>query len=171
MSVFTSFRASRAVMLTGTETVTVMVRRLRLAIVQNLCDLLNDAVGRDALSGRGASPNRHPGEVLVDLFAFLGELVGQPVANDPMFERFAGIWFDVVFLANAAIGVDLVGVLPRNGETGFLGGALPIVDRQGEFERLLGDQGLQIVSRLMGLFVCALAAQIIFTGVKNYLGL
>ena len=31
------------------------------------------------------------------------------------------------------------------------------------FERLLGDQGLQIVSRLMGLFVCALAAQIIFT--------
>ena len=39
------------------------------------------------------------------------------------------------------------------------------------FERLLGEQGLQIVSRLMGLFVCALAAQIIFTGVKNYLGL
>ena len=38
-----------------------------------------------------------------------------------------------------------------------------------QFERLLGDQGLQIVSRLMGLFVCALAAQIIFTGVKNYL--
>jgi multiple antibiotic resistance protein len=40
-----------------------------------------------------------------------------------------------------------------------------------QFERLLGDQGLQIVSRLMGLFVCALAAQIIFTGVKNYLEL
>ncbi|GIZ12983.1 MarC family protein [Pseudomonas sp. NCCP-436] len=38
-----------------------------------------------------------------------------------------------------------------------------------QFERLLGEQGLQIVSRLMGLFVCALAAQIIFTGVKNYL--
>lgn len=38
-----------------------------------------------------------------------------------------------------------------------------------QFERLLGDQGLQIVSRLMGLFVCALAAQIIFTGVKNFL--
>ena len=37
------------------------------------------------------------------------------------------------------------------------------------FERLLGDQGLQIVSRLMGLFVCALAAQIIFTGVRGYL--
>ena len=36
-------------------------------------------------------------------------------------------------------------------------------------ERLLGQQGLQILSRLMGLFVCALAAQIIFTGVKNYL--
>lgn len=39
------------------------------------------------------------------------------------------------------------------------------------FERLMGEQGLQIVSRLMGLFVCALAAQIIFTGVKNYLQL
>ena len=39
----------------------------------------------------------------------------------------------------------------------------------GRIERILGDQGLQIVSRLMGLFVCALAAQIIFTGVKNYL--
>lgn len=31
-------------------------------------------------------------------------------------------------------------------------------------ERILGDQGLQIVSRLMGLFVCALAAQIILPG-------
>ncbi len=40
-----------------------------------------------------------------------------------------------------------------------------------QFERLLGEQGLQIVSRLMGLFVCALAAQIIFTGIKNYLAL
>ena len=36
-------------------------------------------------------------------------------------------------------------------------------------ERLLGEQGLQIVSRLMGLFVCALAAQIIFTGIRGYL--
>ncbi|MDU8339440.1 MarC family protein, partial [Pseudomonas syringae pv. actinidiae] len=36
-------------------------------------------------------------------------------------------------------------------------------------ERILGDQGLQIVSRLMGLFVCALAAQIIFTGIRGYL--
>ncbi len=38
-----------------------------------------------------------------------------------------------------------------------------------QVERLIGQQGLQIVSRLMGLFVCALAAQIIFTGVKGYL--
>lgn len=37
------------------------------------------------------------------------------------------------------------------------------------FERFLGEKGLEIVSRLMGLFVCALAAQIIFTGVKGYL--
>ena len=47
-----------------------------------------------------------------------------------------------------------------------VGAILYLSDR---IERLLGDQGLQIVSRLMGLFVCALAAQIIFTGVKNYL--
>lgn len=40
-----------------------------------------------------------------------------------------------------------------------------------QVERLLGQQGLQILSRLMGLFVCALAAQIIFTGVKGYLQL
>ena len=38
-----------------------------------------------------------------------------------------------------------------------------------QVERLLGQQGLQILSRLMGLFVCALAAQIIFTGVRGYL--
>jgi multiple antibiotic resistance protein len=38
-----------------------------------------------------------------------------------------------------------------------------------QFEKLLGEQGLQIVSRLMGLFVCALAAQIIFTGIQGYL--
>ncbi|WP_166362638.1 MarC family protein [Pseudomonas akapageensis] len=36
-------------------------------------------------------------------------------------------------------------------------------------ESILGEQGLQIVSRLMGLFVCALAAQIIFTGIKGYM--
>ncbi|OAM90081.1 MarC family protein [Termitidicoccus mucosus] len=34
--------------------------------------------------------------------------------------------------------------------------------------RLLGPAGLQIVSRLTGLFVCALAAQIIFTGIRGY---
>jgi multiple antibiotic resistance protein len=49
-----------------------------------------------------------------------------------------------------------------------VGVVLYLADR---FERLLGEQGLMIVSRLMGLFVCALAAQIVFTGVKNYLAL
>jgi len=38
-----------------------------------------------------------------------------------------------------------------------------------KFERILGDQGLEIIGRLMGLVVCALAAQIIFTGIKGYL--
>ena len=37
-----------------------------------------------------------------------------------------------------------------------------------KIEKILGDDGLQIVSRLMGLFVCALAAQIIMTGVRGY---
>ena len=55
---------------------------------------------------------------------------------------------------------------PRRPLAGAGGGVLYLSN---QFERLLGDQGLQIVSRLMGLFVCALAAQIIFTGVKNYL--
>jgi len=59
----------------------------------------------------------------------------------------------------------LLGILAASLTVGLV---LYLSDR---FERLLGDQGLQIVSRLMGLFVCALAAQIIFTGVKNYLGL
>lgn len=41
--------------------------------------------------------------------------------------------------------------------------------RQNCHRTTLGDQGLQIVSRLMGLFVCALAAQIIVTGLKGSL--
>ncbi len=47
-----------------------------------------------------------------------------------------------------------------------VGAVLYLSDR---VERLIGQQGLQILSRLMGLFVCALAAQIIFTGVRGYL--
>ncbi|MOA35423.1 inner membrane protein [compost metagenome] len=46
-----------------------------------------------------------------------------------------------------------------------LGVTLYMSDR---IERFLGEDGLQIVSRLMGLFVCALAAQIIMTGVRGY---
>ncbi|MDR1010929.1 MAG: MarC family protein [Opitutaceae bacterium] len=34
--------------------------------------------------------------------------------------------------------------------------------------RLLGRRGLQIVSRLTGLFVCASDARIIFPGIKGY---
>ena len=46
---------------------------------------------------------------------------------------------------------------------------LGVVHLKDRIERILGEQGLQIVSRLMGLFVCALAAQIIFTGIRGYL--
>jgi multiple antibiotic resistance protein len=40
----------------------------------------------------------------------------------------------------------------------------------GRFERLLGQQGLTILTKLTGLFVSAIAAQIFFTGLKNFMG-
>ena len=39
----------------------------------------------------------------------------------------------------------------------------------GRLERLLGQQGLTILTKLTGLFVSAIAAQIFFTGLKNFL--
>lgn len=39
----------------------------------------------------------------------------------------------------------------------------------GRFERLLGERGLVILTKLTGLFVSAIAAQIFFTGLKNFL--
>ena len=52
-------------------------------------------------------------------------------------------------------------------EAGFFPGVVLYLSNR--IERILGEQGLQIVSRLMGLFVCALAAQIIFTGLRGYM--
>jgi multiple antibiotic resistance protein len=40
----------------------------------------------------------------------------------------------------------------------------------GRLERFLGQQGLAILTKLTGLFVSAIAAQIFFTGLKNFLG-
>lgn len=40
----------------------------------------------------------------------------------------------------------------------------------GRLERVLGQQGLTILTKLTGLFVSAIAAQIFFTGLKNFLG-
>lgn len=40
----------------------------------------------------------------------------------------------------------------------------------GRLENLLGQQGLTILTKLTGLFVSAIAAQIFFTGLKNFLG-
>ena len=37
-------------------------------------------------------------------------------------------------------------------------------------EKLLGQNGLKVLSKLTGLILSALAAQITFTGVKNFLG-
>jgi multiple antibiotic resistance protein len=39
----------------------------------------------------------------------------------------------------------------------------------GRLERLIGQQGLNILTKLTGLFVSAIAAQIFFTGLKNFL--
>ena len=38
-------------------------------------------------------------------------------------------------------------------------------------KRIIGEQGLVILPKITGLFVSAIAAQIIFTGVRNFLGL
>ena len=38
-------------------------------------------------------------------------------------------------------------------------------------EKIVGKQGLLVISKITGLFLAALSAQIIFTGIKNFLGL
>lgn len=48
----------------------------------------------------------------------------------------------------------------------LLGGLLSVA---GRLERFLGQQGLTILTKLTGLFVSAIAAQIFFTGLKNFL--
>lgn len=47
-----------------------------------------------------------------------------------------------------------------------LGGLLFIA---GRLEKIIGQQGLTILTKLTGLFVSAIAAQIFFTGLKNFL--
>ncbi len=39
------------------------------------------------------------------------------------------------------------------------------------FERMMGKQGLLVISKITGLILAALSAQIVFTGIKNFLGL
>lgn len=38
------------------------------------------------------------------------------------------------------------------------------------FEKLVGKQGLLIISKITGLFLAAISAQFVFTGIKNFLG-
>ncbi|MFA7083180.1 MAG: MarC family protein [Arcobacteraceae bacterium] len=38
-------------------------------------------------------------------------------------------------------------------------------------ENIIGKQGLLVISKITGLFLAALSAQIVFTGIKNFLGL
>lgn len=40
----------------------------------------------------------------------------------------------------------------------------------GGVERVIGKQGITILTKLTGLFVASIAAQIIFTGIRNFLG-
>ena len=40
-----------------------------------------------------------------------------------------------------------------------------------QIERLIGKQGLVVISKITGLFLAALSAQIIFSGIKSFLGL
>ncbi|MDK2847959.1 MAG: multiple antibiotic resistance protein [Desulfuromonadales bacterium] len=44
-----------------------------------------------------------------------------------------------------------------------------LLSMAGRLERLVGQQGLTILTKLTGLFVSAIAAQIFFTGLKNFL--
>ena len=37
------------------------------------------------------------------------------------------------------------------------------------FEKMIGKQGLLVISKITGLFLAALSAQIVFTGIKNFL--
>jgi multiple antibiotic resistance protein len=39
----------------------------------------------------------------------------------------------------------------------------------GKIERVIGNKGLTILTKLTGLFVSAIAAQLIFTGLRNFL--
>ncbi|NCB13789.1 MAG: MarC family protein, partial [Erysipelotrichia bacterium] len=39
------------------------------------------------------------------------------------------------------------------------------------FERMMGKQGLLVLSKITGLILAALSAQIVFTGIKNFLEL
>jgi len=45
-----------------------------------------------------------------------------------------------------------------------------LLSAAGRLEKFLGQQGLTILTKLTGLFVSAIAAQIFFTGLKNFLG-
>ena len=39
------------------------------------------------------------------------------------------------------------------------------------FEKIISQQGLTVLSKVTGIFVAAISAQIMFTGIKNFLGL
>ena len=39
------------------------------------------------------------------------------------------------------------------------------------FEKIISQQGLTVLSKVTGIFVAAISAQIMFTGIKNFLSL
>lgn len=60
-------------------------------------------------------------------------------------------------------GVDLVAIMLAVASLGFL------INNAPRFEKFLGQRGLSILSKLTGLFVASIAAQLIMTGVRNFL--
>ncbi|MBN2711514.1 MAG: MarC family protein [Planctomycetes bacterium] len=72
------------------------------------------------------------------------------------------------------MGAQTVGFAPKVLSVGALLAAVistGLLLATGEFiERALGRQGITVLSKLTGLFVSAIAAQIIITGLKNLLG-
>lgn len=75
-------------------------------------DRLNNRISVDSLPGGGARPNRQAGEILVHLLALLDELVGKPIADDPVFEDFDLVRLNVELFAKIAPPVRLTRIGP-----------------------------------------------------------
>ena len=86
-----------------------------------------------------------------------------------------------VTIGPGTIGILLVMGASFNTKTALISGSLALVCAvlviglmlysSTIIEKLVGKQGLLVISKITGLFLAALSAQIVFTGIKNFLGL